>query len=104
MPPHGSGGGSVARRNDPDETQGRALYRAFAETEARRSLAQGRKVRLMSEGTSPAPAGEEWEVVGGVGFRKTYTEEEWAVIERLREEMRRRLTAPEPPPVSEGEP
>lgn len=48
VPPHGSGGGSI-HRNDPDETAGRALYRSRANAEARRSIAQARKVRLLSE-------------------------------------------------------
>ncbi len=30
----------------PDETEGRAIYRALAEAEARRSIAMTRKVRL----------------------------------------------------------
>jgi hypothetical protein len=34
-------------------------------------------------------------VVGGIGFKKTYTKEQWADIERQREEMRHRLTAPD---------
>jgi len=34
-------------------------------------------------------------VVGGVGFKKTYTEAEWQEIERQRDEMRHRLTAPD---------
>lgn len=34
------------RRLDPDETMGRWLYRARAETEARMSVALSRKVRL----------------------------------------------------------
>lgn len=48
VPHHGSGGGTISRRSDPDETEGRALYRARAEAEARRSLAQSRRVHLMS--------------------------------------------------------
>jgi hypothetical protein len=31
---------------DPDETEGRMIYRARAETEARRSLSMARRVRL----------------------------------------------------------
>lgn len=60
VPPHASGGGSnlcrplyVYRnpyRNDPDETEGRRLYRARAEAEARRQLAYDRhKVRLVDD-------------------------------------------------------
>jgi hypothetical protein len=37
------------RRLDPDETEGRALYRAHAEGEARLSLVRSRKVRLRSQ-------------------------------------------------------
>lgn len=36
-----------------------------------------------------------WEVVGGVGFKKTYTDAEWQEIERQRAEMRHRLTVEE---------
>lgn len=47
VPPHGSGGGN-AYRNDPDETAGRALYRAMANAEARASMVGAhRKVQLM---------------------------------------------------------
>lgn len=58
VPPHGSGPAQiyprgdqthVLRRADPDETAGRALYRAIAEAEARRSMASSRRVRLCSE-------------------------------------------------------
>jgi hypothetical protein len=48
VPPHGSGGGTVQRR-DPDETAGRALYRAIADANARRSMAQTRRVKLFTE-------------------------------------------------------
>lgn len=34
------------RSNDPDETEGRALYRARAEAEASRSINMARKVSL----------------------------------------------------------
>jgi hypothetical protein len=34
------------RRTDPDETEGRLLYRRLAEREARMSVAMGRKVSL----------------------------------------------------------
>lgn len=47
VPHHGSGGGLVSRRSDPDETAGRALYRALANREAALSLVGvRRKVRL----------------------------------------------------------
>lgn len=36
--------GDRRRGRDPDETEGRAIYRARAEGEARRSLAMARKV------------------------------------------------------------
>lgn len=36
VPPHGSGGAAVPQRADPDETPGRALYRARADAEAAR--------------------------------------------------------------------
>jgi len=51
--PHVSGGGVsfVRRRTDPDETAGRALYRALADAEARRQLACERhRVRLKEDG------------------------------------------------------
>lgn len=35
------------RRDDPDETEGRLLYRQIADAEARRQLALTRKVRLI---------------------------------------------------------
>ena len=35
------------RRTDPDETEGRLLYRQFAEREARRSIGLSRGVRLL---------------------------------------------------------
>ncbi len=38
------------RRTDPDETEGRLLYRQIAEAEARRSIAQARPVRLLNVG------------------------------------------------------
>jgi hypothetical protein len=52
VPPHVSGGGfNVNRRTDPDETRGRALYRALADAEARRQLAYERhRVRLKKDG------------------------------------------------------
>lgn len=34
------------RFNDPDDTDGRALYRAIANAEARRSLGMARKVKM----------------------------------------------------------
>lgn len=46
VPPHVSGGGQVFRRTDPDETVGRAMYRARAEAEARMSIGMARKVKL----------------------------------------------------------
>jgi hypothetical protein len=61
VPPHGSGGGHYIpqpherrtcldyRRDDPDETLGRVLFRRAAEAEARQSLALGRRVRLMDD-------------------------------------------------------
>lgn len=48
VPDHGSGGGSVNRARDPDETAGRALYRATADAEARASMVPSRKARLTS--------------------------------------------------------
>lgn len=39
------------RRNDPDETEGRLLYRQRAEAEARMSLAIARRVRLTDKRT-----------------------------------------------------
>lgn len=38
------------RRNDPDETAGRLLYRQRAEGEARVQTARARKVRLTQQG------------------------------------------------------
>lgn len=38
------------RLNDPDETEGRALYRALAEAEARKSMGITRRVRLKEPG------------------------------------------------------
>ena len=38
--------GDIRRSNDPDETEGRALYRARAEAEARLSCWRDRKVTL----------------------------------------------------------
>jgi hypothetical protein len=50
VPPHVSGGGMGYWR-DPDETRGRALYRALADAEARRQLAYERhRVRLKKDG------------------------------------------------------
>lgn len=66
VPPHASGGGQSfvkhprvpfaypgrnPHRNDPDETEGRALYRGLANAEARRQLAYERhKARLKTDG------------------------------------------------------
>lgn len=41
------------RRNDPDETEGRLLYRQRAEAEARMQMARTRKVRLLQQGQEP---------------------------------------------------
>lgn len=41
------------RRNDPDETEGRAMYRAAAEAQARKDMAMTRRVRY-----SPHPPPE----------------------------------------------
>lgn len=54
VPPHASGGGCFPKplhvyRQDPDETEGRRLYRAHADAQARRDLAYDlHKVRLKS--------------------------------------------------------
>jgi len=48
VPKHGSGGGVGNPRTDPDETAGRALYRARADAEARASIGLSRKVKLAS--------------------------------------------------------
>lgn len=40
----------IPRWKDPDETRGRALYRALAEAEARMSLGLTRRVKLKEEG------------------------------------------------------
>lgn len=37
------------RRTDPDETEGRLLYRQLAERDARRSLSLARRVTLKKE-------------------------------------------------------
>lgn len=37
------------RWNDPDETEGRRLYRALAEAQARQDIALTRKVRLLPD-------------------------------------------------------
>lgn len=34
------------RSNDPDETEGRSIYRARADAEARRQIAMTRKIKL----------------------------------------------------------
>lgn len=60
VPPHGSGGQYEPqphqkrtcldyRCDDPDETLGRVLFRRLAEAEARRSMALGRRVRLVTD-------------------------------------------------------
>jgi hypothetical protein len=38
--------GDMRRSNDPDETEGRALYRGRADAEARMSMWRDRKVKL----------------------------------------------------------
>jgi hypothetical protein len=55
VPSHGSGGGEVRRATDPDETRGRAHYRAMAEAEARASLVPDRKARLLASGSGAKP-------------------------------------------------
>lgn len=61
VPPHASGGGfTLCRplyvylnpyRNDPDETEGRRIYRAHADAKARADLAYDlHKARLKKEG------------------------------------------------------
>lgn len=44
------------RLNDPDETEGRAIYRERADAEARQQLAMTRKVRLRTDPPRVAPA------------------------------------------------
>ena len=41
------------RRNDPDETEGRLLYRQRADAEVRRHLALARTARLLAQEGSP---------------------------------------------------
>jgi hypothetical protein len=43
----------VNLRTDPDETTGRALYRAMAERDARISIGLARKARLVSKEPEP---------------------------------------------------
>lgn len=67
VPPHGSGGGEFLpqphqrrtclnyRRDDPDETAGRVLYRQRADAEARTDMALSRRVRLLTEASPTLP-------------------------------------------------
>lgn len=40
---------SNQRRDDPDETEGRALYRAYANAEASMQMGLSRRVRLIDD-------------------------------------------------------
>jgi hypothetical protein len=47
----------MTRWRDPDETRGRAIYRARAEAEARMSIGLARRVRLATPNTPEASDG-----------------------------------------------
>ncbi|MDP3740332.1 MAG: hypothetical protein Q8R02_23295 [Hyphomonadaceae bacterium] len=44
------------RRNDPDETEGRRLYRGIANAIARQQIALTRAVRMKQDADTPVPA------------------------------------------------